>query len=128
MITDREMAAARMLEAFLKAGAPYDTGNLALNSIRIVERRGQIAVVIGGEIAPYATYTNEEWIAERWRGKVNPNQGWIEAAIQAALSAIQAVMSGAMTKAEYDNIMAEQGKRLLQTQQARLEELGVSEE
>lgn len=27
-------------------------------------------------IIPYVPYTNEPWIAKRWNGRKNPNEGW----------------------------------------------------
>ena len=39
-------------------------------------------VTIGNENAPYAVYTNEPWIAPRWGGKPNPNEGWIDRAVE----------------------------------------------
>lgn len=77
--------ACRILKQVLQARAPYDTGNLALNSIRIVGNK----VVVGGEIAPYAPFTNEPWN----KGK-NPNENWIQRAIKEALPIIQRVLSG----------------------------------
>ena len=47
---------------------------------------------IGGEPAPYATYTNEPWISEKWNGKQNPNQGWIQNGISSALPTLQSIL------------------------------------
>ena len=77
--------ACRILKQVLQARAPYDTGNLAMNSIRIVGN----SVVIGGEIADYAPFTNEPW-----QGKKNPNEGWVQRSIEEALPLIQRVLSG----------------------------------
>ena len=77
--------ALKILKLVLQARAPYDTGNLALNSIRIV----QSSVVIGGEIAEYAIFTNEPWT----KGK-NPNEGWVQRAIQEAKPLIQMTLNG----------------------------------
>ena len=88
--------ACRILKQVLQARAPYDTGNLAMNSIRIDRNRG--CVLIGGEeIAPYAPITNEPWIADKWQGKQNPNEGWVQKAIEEALPIIQRVLSGKAT-------------------------------
>lgn len=88
--------ACRILQSVLQARAPYDTGNLAMNSIRIDQNRG--CVIIGGEdIAPYAPFTNEPWVSPQWHGAKNPNEGWIQRAIQEALPLIQRVLSGRAT-------------------------------
>lgn len=77
--------ALKILKLVLQARAPYDTGNLALNSIRIVQN----TVVIGGEIAEYAIFTNEPWS----KGK-NPNESWVQRAIQEAKPLIQMTLNG----------------------------------
>lgn len=113
------MQALQLLEAYLKAGAPYDTGNLALNSIRIVQDKdNKFAIIIGGEIADYAVFTNEAWA----KGK-NPNEGWIESTINSALPNVRKAMSGALTQQEYDELMAGQTKTLKATQEKRLEQI-----
>ena len=81
----------KILKLVLQARAPYDTGNLAINSIRIVDN----SVIIGGEIADYAAFTNEPWINRK--GK-NPNEGWVESAIKEATPLIQRTLSGKATK------------------------------
>lgn len=88
--------ALKILKLVVQARAPYDTGNLALNSIRIVGN----SLYIGGEIADYAVFTNEPWS----KGK-NPNEGWVEKAIEEAKPIIQRVLSG---KATLEDIEATQ--------------------
>ncbi len=80
--------ACKILKLVLQARAPYDTGNLAINSIRIVENK----VLIGGEIADYAIFTNEPWT----KGK-NPNEGWVQRAIAEAAPLIQRTLGGRAT-------------------------------
>lgn len=103
--------ACNLLKTVLQARAPYDTGNLALNSIRIVGN----AVYIGGEIADYAIYTNEPWV----KGK-NPNVGWVERAISEATPLIQRVLNGRATKEdiertqqEYKNIIEKRKQEMI---------------
>ena len=60
-MTQRIYECCVVLHSALVANAPKDTWNLALNSIRIVQEGGSYHVVVGGEIAPYAVYTNEPW-------------------------------------------------------------------
>lgn len=61
------------------------TGNLKRNSIfRIM---GTNEITIGGLNTPamrYAALTNLKWVALRWKGKQNPNEGWVEDAIKEA--------------------------------------------
>lgn len=94
---NRQYQAALLLQTALVANAPKDTWNLALNGIRLVQDNGQWYVLIGGEIAPYAVFTNEPWT----RGK-NPNEGWIERTIEECLPMIQQIMSGTITQEEVD--------------------------
>src|SRR5690554_5764484 len=93
----RQYQAALLLHTALVANAPKDTWNLALNSIRIAQEHGQWFVLIGGEIAPYAEFTNEPWE----RGQ-NPNEGWIERTIEKCMPMIEQIMSGSITQAEID--------------------------
>lgn len=93
---DWQYEACKILKLVLQARAPYDTGNLAINSIRIAADYS--AVLIGGEIADYAAQTNEPWTAEKWQGKKNPNEGWIQRAVQEALPMIGQALSGKLTR------------------------------
>lgn len=85
--------ACKILKLVLQARAPYHTGNLAINSIRVVENK----VLIGGEIADYAVFTNEPWTNRK--GK-NPNEGWVQAAIAEAAPLIQRTLGGRATLQE----------------------------
>lgn len=89
--------ACNVLKLVLQARAPYDTGNLAINSIRIVGN----SIYIGGEIADYAIYTNEPWS----KGK-NPNEGWVQNAIKEAAPLIQRVLNGKATKKDIEQAKA----------------------
>lgn len=65
----------------LRSLAPYDTGNLALNAIKIEFPSPDVCVIYVDEsIAPYMPYTTKPWISPRWNGKKNPNEGWWQAA------------------------------------------------
>ncbi len=105
--------ACKILKLVLQARAPYDTGNLAINSIRIVGN----AVMIGGEIADYAIYTNEPWIQRK--GK-NPNEGWVQKAIREAAPIIQRTLSGKATaddlrqvQTKYEGVIADRKQKML---------------
>ncbi|MBQ7912973.1 MAG: hypothetical protein IJ308_04405 [Clostridia bacterium] len=124
--------ACKILKLVLQARAPYETGNLAMNSIRIAGNR----VIIGGEIAPYAPITNEPWTAAKWNGARNPNQGWVQAAIKEAAPIIQRVLSGRATDEDvqratnrYNGILAERKKeRLVKLKEKRQKQTGVVSE
>lgn len=120
-IADKIKLACDNLCIILKAEAPYDTGNLALNSIRVVEvEPGEFHVAIGGEIAAYAKYTQEAWT----RGK-NPNEGWINRGIEKALPLLKKIMSGAITEEQVNKYMRRKGytKDLEEKQAKRAEYL-----
>ena len=112
--------ASKYLQQVLKVFAPKDTGNLSLNAIRVVQvEPNKWQIIIGGEIAPYAVYTNAEWVAEKWAGKRNPNEGWVNRAIDSAKPVLISILSGAITLTEIDSAILEQ-KGILQSE---LEEL-----
>lgn len=68
---------------YVKSVSPYDTGNLREDSILIIrQNRNRYDIVIWGDMAPYAVFTNEKWISPRWKGKKNPNEKWIDMAAQ----------------------------------------------
>ena len=82
----------------VKAKSPIDTGNLRWNAIRfeyIDERTFKIYVDQG--IAPYMPYTNEPWIAERWKGKKNPNEAWWQRTIEEITKELTAELNGVMS-------------------------------
>lgn len=57
------------------------TGNMAFNASKIEFTAPDCAkIYVDSKIAPYVPYTNEPWIATKWKGHKNPNQGWFERA------------------------------------------------
>lgn len=67
----------------MRKNAPFDTGNLRNNGIRMYKTgMREFTVFIGGTEAPYAVYTNEAWVAPYWKGKKNPNEHWIDKGVQ----------------------------------------------
>lgn len=67
----------------LRGLAPYDTGNLALNAIKMEMPSPNICLIYVDEsIAPYMPYTTRPWVAPRWNGRKNPNEGWWQAACE----------------------------------------------
>lgn len=82
---------------FLKNSAPVDTGNLKENAIRIVQSASnEYQIKIDAKIAPYTVYTNEKWVAARWKGKQNPNEKWIDAAVDNIAQMIASYFGGSM--------------------------------
>lgn len=100
---------AEVLRNALVVNAPKDTWNLALNAIRIVQDYGKIYIVIGGEIAPYAVYTNEPWINRKGQ---NPNEGWIQRTIQENLNVLKAIIGDKLTKEDIEKIKEMQTQNL----------------
>ncbi len=97
-LQSRHTIAAEYLCNLLKLMAPKDTGNLSANAIRLSQvGPNEWDIIIGGELAPYAIYTNEPWIDKRWGDKKNPNEGWIQNTIELAKPMIQTIMSGAVS-------------------------------
>lgn len=99
------------LVIWLKIKAPKDSGNLAVNGIKKVWNPGLSTwdIIIGGETAPYAVYTNGVWIN---RPGVNPNEGWIQEACVEASPVLKAILSG--------SIPEEDVKRMLKTNKQAL--------
>lgn len=75
--------------------APKDTGNLAINAIKLVfEGDNRAVIYVDLSIAPYMPYTNEPWTAARWNGKPNPNEGWFDNAIPQILAQLNREFGG----------------------------------
>jgi hypothetical protein len=97
-LESRYIIATDYLCNFLKLVAPKASTDLSQN-IRVLDnKKGSHVIGIGGEPTPYAVYTNEKWVSEKWNGKQNPNEGWIQAGIQTAMPMIQEIMSGAISE------------------------------
>lgn len=61
----------------IKLAAPFKTGNLRYNAIKLESRGpGVVAILVDMDIAPYMPYTTEPWISDKWKGKNNPNEKW----------------------------------------------------
>ena len=107
-LQDKIEQASRYLQSVLKLFAPKDTGNLSLNAIRLVQvNPSEWQIIIGGEIAPYAVYTNEKWQSARWSGKRNPNEGWVNRAIESAKPNLNLIMSGKISVSDIDKLVLE---------------------
>ncbi len=110
----REEQAVDYLVMWLRIRAPKDTWNLTNHGIRKVWNpvRFSWEVVIGGEPAPYAIYTNEPWISTKWHGAINPNQGWIQMAVEEAKPTLIGILSGVITEQDYQDLMSKATNQL----------------
>jgi len=99
------------LVQWLRIKAPKESGNLALNGIKKVWNPTIWSwdVVIGGELAPYAVYTNGIWIN---RPGINPNEGWVQEACIEARPILAAILSGTISQEDYNKMMNENKLRL----------------
>ena len=79
----------------LRSFAPYDTGNLALNAIRMEMPSPDVCLIYVDErIAPYMPYTNEPWMHKKWHGKKNPNEGWWQKACDVVINNVAQQLDG----------------------------------
>ena len=71
------------------------TGNMALNAFKIEFPDNMTCRVwIDEDIAPYVFYTNEPWVAARWHGKKNPNEGWWDRAVKDFVDKVAEYLDG----------------------------------
>lgn len=67
-------------ESILRARAPYKTGNLRYNAIKLEMIDSHTCrLYVDESIAPYMPYTNEPWVN---RPGNNPNEGWFDKAAE----------------------------------------------
>lgn len=90
----------RALET-MRGLAPYKTGNLARNAVRMYFISEDTAVLyVNTVIAPYMPYTNEPWISPRWNGKKNPNEGWFDGAVRIITEQVSEELNGEIEEDE----------------------------
>ncbi len=79
---------------YIKSVAPVDTGTLR-DSIK-VEKTGknEYQIKICSPLIDYVVYTNEKWVAPRWKGRENPNEKWIDKAVDFVVSLIASLLDG----------------------------------
>lgn len=109
--TTRLEQAVDYLVIWLQIRAPKKSGNLSMNAIKKVwnPTLGTWDIVIGGELAPYAPFTNEVWVN---RPGVNPNQGWIQTACIEAKPTLQAILTGVIHESEVSKLMVDRSQAL----------------
>ena len=66
---------------YLRAVCPHASGNMRDTMTLVQTGKRAYRIKIGGAKAPYAVYTNERWISDRWHGRRNPNEKWIDKAV-----------------------------------------------
>lgn len=99
-------------EALLRARAPYKTGNLRIDAIKVSFPDAHTCVIYVDEsIAPYMKYTNEPWEQRlitmgnfrkgervtRMRTWDNPHEGWFDKAAQEIAELIAARLHGVLS-------------------------------
>ena len=91
----------------VKARCPVDTRNLIDHGINLVYKsKTSSEITIGGAKAPYAVYTNEKWVAPRWKGAHNPNENWIDKSVDDIVQRIVIMTGGRleMTKGKDERL------------------------
>lgn len=90
--------------AHLRVYCPVRTGNLAAT---ITPDNNSLVITIGDENVQYAPYTNESWdnFAPPLKGHKNPNEGWINKALDAALPIVDKFLAGSVTEEEAREIV-----------------------
>ena len=107
-LEERLEQVAEYLQWMLKVNCPKDTTNLSNNINIEYTEKGMPRIVIGNEEnADYAVYTNEPWTSDRWDGKQNPNEGWVDRTIAESTSMIQQIMSGEIPEDEFNELVGE---------------------
>lgn len=86
----------------LRVHCPLKTGRLSKS---INAENEQLVITIGDDDVQYAPFTNEPWVDERWHGKQNPNEGWIERALDIAVPIVDRLLQGSITEAEAREIV-----------------------
>lgn len=105
-VKERFLAACEYLREFLILRTPVDTGNLAHRGIHMIFiNKHHARIIIGGEAAPYAIFTNSPWTSPKWNGKTNPNQGWVEDAVKDATGIVKQILGGNITQEEYEELL-----------------------
>lgn len=81
----------------LRSFAPIDTGNLRYNAIRYEWiNETTFKIYVDESIAPYMPFTNEPWIAAKWKGKPNPNEGWWQGACEFIIDLLAQELQGTL--------------------------------
>lgn len=79
--------------------APVRSGNLQA-SIKLISTARGYKIYIDDNQAPYDMYTNEKWISPRWGGRANPNEGWIEEALELIIAMIEVELGSVVKRSD----------------------------
>lgn len=77
--------------------SPVDTGNMQQNISVVQDNARQYSIKIGGNVAPYAVYTNEKWVSPRWHGRKNPNEKWIDSGVISFVTELTSQLNGELS-------------------------------
>jgi len=83
LIAEEESILLRMIKDALTEGAPNkrrESSNALRMSVKILGDGIEVGGATTHEkgFVKYAAATNEEWVSPRWKGRQNPNQGWVD--------------------------------------------------
>lgn len=100
-----DLAVQHALMAGREAIIPIKTGNLRYNATNMEstnETSWEIYVSGDGThgIAPYAPFTNEPWLADRWGDNKNPNEGWFQRFVEFVANDIAKTLGGVVVRGE----------------------------
>lgn len=70
------------------------TGNLKDHGLSINITQNEVVVFLDQSKAPYVPYTNEPWVAAKWKGAKNPNEGWWERFVEEFLNRLAKKLGG----------------------------------
>lgn len=90
--------------AHLRVYCPVRTGRLFAT---ITPDNNSLVITIGDEDVQYAPFTNESWdnFDPPLKGHKNPNEGWINKALDAALPIVDKFLAGSVTEEEAREIV-----------------------
>ncbi len=92
MTSNEFVLLAKECEAILRNAAPYKTGNLRYNAIKLeMVDANTVRLYVDEDIAPYMKYTNEPWNHGN-----NPNEGWFDRAAQRIAEHVAQVTGGTL--------------------------------
>lgn len=74
----------------VRAIAPVRSGKLKASIELVATEKGYKILIT----APHTVYTEEKWVSPRWKGRANPNEGWIKEATELVYRLLKARLKG----------------------------------
>ena len=74
----------------VQAIAPVRSGELKASIKLVATERGYKIEIT----APHTVYTEEKWTSPQWKGRANPNEGWIKEATNLVYRLLRARLKG----------------------------------